>query len=318
MNAPQKHAPDTPAGKGFVLASLPAGGDGIRWPLTKLLDTQFTGHTHVLHGSMTRGAPAALAARDLHTLLDAALDRDDEVQLTPAPLQRASVPSAPEFASSAAAPHLHHVPVAVSKGLDQALHAVTAALRSRCLADGVVPGRPDLQRNATQLHAAVGAAEDRAFASLRRCEHARSDTQRIRLLLEQERELDARAAAAAAAASAAASAYSELLAMEQVRLRREHQQEQEQLAGHTGHDALLHAQPVVQAYHAPDELAATANGASHGHADEAAVAVHVPHAESTSPASVPRHHRPARSTRPPIHVGALQRRAARAAAWDSD
>ena len=263
---------------------------------------------------MTRGAPAASAARGLHSLLDAALERDDELQLTPAPPWRASAHKASEFPTYAVAPP--HVPVAVSKGLDIALHAVTAALRSRSLADGLVGGRPDSQRHTTQLHAAVGAAEDRAFAALRRCEHARSDAQRIRLLLEQERELETQRAAAAAAAAAAAPAYSDTFAMEELRQRRAQQQEQEQLATRaTLPSPLQQRRPVVQAHRVPDERIIAAREAR---VEDAVVAVRIP-IESTSPASIPRHPRPARSARPPVHMGALQRRAARAAAaWDSD
>jgi hypothetical protein len=261
---------------------------------------------------MTRGAPAASAARGLHSLLDAALERDDE-QFTPAPPRRASVhiPAAAvrvDVEFPAVAPL--HVPVAVSKGLDNALHAVTAALRSRSIADGILSGRPDTHRTATQLHAAVGAAEDRAFAALRRCEHARSDTQRIRLLHEQERDSDARAAAAAAASAAASSAYSDFVFVEQLRQRRTQQQEQKQLAALATQPSPLQHRPVMQAHHAPDERIVSASG--HKDAVVAMSAI-----ESTSPASMPRHQRPVRPARPPVHVGALQRRA-RAAAWDSD
>ena len=264
---------------------------------------------------MTRGAPAASAARGLHSLLDAALERDDELQLTPAPPWRASAHKASEFPTYAVAPP--HVPVAVSKGLDIALHAVTAALRSRSLADGLVGGRPDSQRHTTQLHAAVGAAEHRAFAALRRSEHARSDAQRIRLLLEQEKELETqRATTAAAAAAAAAPAYSDAFAMEELRQRLAQQQEQEHLSTLTALPSpLQQRRPVVQAHRVPDERIITARGARD---EDAVVAVRIP-IESTSPPSIPRHPRPARSARPPVHMGALQRRAARAAAaWDSD
>lgn len=170
---------------------------------------------------MTRAAPAASAAKGLHSLLDAALERDgasgwvytpaqlgvltyeafggstagvlgrdtDAIDLPTADaleLRLSATPSVSEcgggFLTSAAPT------AAVSKGLDDALHAVTAALRSSSLSDrgGSSKGR------ASGLYAAACAAEERAYAALRRSERARGDAKRIRSLLEAERAVDLR------------------------------------------------------------------------------------------------------------------------------
>ena len=287
---------------------------------------------------MTRVAPAAIAAHSLQSLLDTALDRDDSSWLlrTPGPprappshvlsvgnghslTHTLAIASETFLADGAegsllpqragAAPPV--VPAAVSKGLDDALHAITVALRSNALTEASRAG----QGRSSHLRAAASAADERAYAALRRSERVRGDTQRIRALVDAERSANC---AQEGTASRSESLNLQLLLNTQQQQQHINDAVQELALGRlvrasSPHVTVREGTPAQRGDHSSAAYIQTV-------ASQQLEPMERP-AEDSSPPSAPRHLR-ARAARPPrSHAfagGALQRRAARAAAWDSD
>lgn len=292
---------------------------------------------------MTRVAPAAIAAHSLQSLLDTALDRDDASWLLRTPralpshvlsignghslthtLALASETLLADGAEGSLIPQRADaappvVPATVSKGLDDALHAITVALRSSALTEASRAG----QGRSSHLRAAASAADERAYAALRRSERVRVDAQRIRALVDAERSANC---AQEATASRSESFNLQLLLNTQQQLLQQQQEQQhindavQELAlgrlvrASSPHVTVREATPAQRGDHSSAAYIQTSVASEQLEPMER-------RAEDSSPPSAPRHLR-SRAARPPrSHAfarGALQRRAARAAAWDSD